>query len=288
MVIVGLDYIHLYVDTLWYTRFALRWDVPMSPCVLFFSYCPAQSFRTWSFVLLGYGLWISSRSNRTKAFSSQYLHPIVQTSAKVRGSFVGRCWHFHARCCSHLMVHDESITFSDFYQVCCFHVERSVLVTQCIEWHLPQAQTKRSQLAIAWWIFRVIIFMKSSRMPATICDQPSRIRPLTYEIREMWIRISSECPRSYVQNKHPQLGPFDHQAVGEVFSLGMPCSRRFETLISLISVWVEVCWLFVHSVACRPLQGGRMPWVQFTACIVARPLVIGEQDQDYTLTCGQE
>ena len=72
-------------------------------------------------------------------------------------------------------------------------------------------------------------------MPATICDQPSRIRRLTYEIREMWIRISSECPRSYVQNKHPQLGPFDHQAVGEVFSLGMPCSRRFETLISLIS-----------------------------------------------------
>lgn len=159
LVYFGYCWSGLYTSIHRYTRFALRWDVPMSPCVMFFVYlwtsfhtfsnCPAQSFRTWSFVL-GYGLWISSRSNRAKAFSSQYLHPIVQTSAKVRGSFVGRCWHFHARCCSHLMVHDESIMFSDFYQVCCFHVERSVLVTQCIEWHLPQAQTKRSQLAIAW------------------------------------------------------------------------------------------------------------------------------------------
>ena len=69
------------------------------------------------------------------------------------------------------------------------------------------------------------------------------------KIREMWTTKSSECPRSYVQNKHPQLGPFDHQAAGKVFSLGMPFSRRLETLISLISVRVEVCWLFVHSVA---------------------------------------
>lgn len=159
-------------------------DVPMSQCMIFsiylwtsfhtFSNCLAQSFLTRS-VLMVY--WVMGRGYHLGQIVPRLSHHNTCTRLCKHLQRLGHegffcrkmlAWDFNARCCLYLMVHDVYLALWSVPGVLLPCWVLSIGYT--VYWLTSCSGTNKEVTACHRLIDIQGIFMKSNRMPATICD----------------------------------------------------------------------------------------------------------------------